>query len=141
MQSEPHLYYSRRIYQAFMLIGLLVTLLFVWTLRQGFDWLTFLFLAFAAIFAIINLRWARTRVELTPSGLTLYEPLNQPNHVDFRQMIAVHLAGRFFPGLSLVYYPIGQNGMLDMEDPRTLFLPALDNQDELLNVLQHEIPE
>ncbi len=141
MRSEPHLYQARRIYQMFTLLGVLVTLLFVWTLVQRFDWLTFVFLSFAAIFAIINLRWALTRIELTPSGLTLYEPLNQPTHVDFRQMVTVNEAGRMFPGVSIVYYPVAQDGLLDMEDPRSLFFPALENQDELLSVLQHEIPD
>lgn len=141
MRSEPHLYQARRIYQMFTLLGVLVTLLFVWTLVQRFDWLTFVFLSFAAIFAIVNLRWALTRIELTPSGLTLYEPLNQPTHVDFRQMVTVNEAGRMFPGVSIVYYPVAQDGLLDMEDPRSLFFPALENQDELLSVLQHEIPD
>ncbi|MCB0112923.1 MAG: hypothetical protein R2873_34010 [Caldilineaceae bacterium] len=141
MQSDPHLYPARRIYQVFTLLGVLVTLLFVWTLMQSFDWLTFVFLGLAAIFAIVNLRWTLTRVELTPSGITLYEPLNQATHVDFRQMVAVYEAGRMFPGVSLVYYPVGQDGLLDMEDPRTLFLPAMERQDELLAVLHHEIPE
>lgn len=141
MQANPPIYQARRIYQVFTLLGLLVTLLFVWTLTQQFDWITFVFLTFAAIFAIVNLRWALTRVELTPSGVTLYEPLIQPTHVDFRRMVTVNEAGRMFPGVSIVYYPVGQDGLLDMEDPRSLFLPAVEKQDELLTVLHNEIPE
>lgn len=141
MRSEPHLYVARRIYSAFTLLGLLITLLFVWTLLQGFEWFTLIFLTLSALFAIINLRWTLTRAELTPSGLTLYEPLLQPTHIDFRQMIAVYEAGRPIPGISLVYYPLADNGLVNVDEPRTLFLPALENQAELLAILNHEIPE
>jgi hypothetical protein len=141
MRSEPHLYTARRIYQVFALIGILVTLLFVWTLTQTFDWMTLLFLIFAMLFAVYNLRWMLTRTELTPSGLTLYEPFNQPIHVDFRQIVAVYETGRITPGVSIVYYRLADNGLIDIDDPNTLFLPALENQQEFMRILRHEIPE
>jgi hypothetical protein len=141
MRSDPHLYLARRIYGGLTLMGLLITLLFVWTLVQAFDWFTLIFLSFAALFAIINLRWMLTRAELTPSGLTLHEPLIPPTHVDFRQMVVVYEAGRAIPGISLVYYPLAGNGLVNMDEPRTLFLPAMENQEELLSILKHEIPE
>lgn len=141
MGSEPHLYAARRIYQIFALIGVLVTLLFVWTLTQTFDWLTLLFLVFAALFAIFNLRWMFTHAELTPSGLTLYEPFDQTTHIDFRQMVTVYEAGRIVPGVSIVYYQLADNGLIDMDEPRTLFLPALEDQQEFLRILHHEIPD
>jgi hypothetical protein len=141
MRSEPHLYVARRIYGGLTLVGFLVILLFVWTLSQGFDWFTLIFLSLAALFAVVNLRWMLTRAELTPSGLTLHEPMLQPTHIDFRQMVAVYEAGRTLPGISLVYYPLAGNGLVNMDDPRTLFLPAMEKQDELLSILNHEIPE
>lgn len=141
MRSEPLLYVARRIYSALTLLGVVVTLLFVWTLLQAFDWFALIFLTMAALFAIINLRWMLTRAELTPSGLTLHEPLLSPTHIDFRQMVVVYEAGRALPGISLVYYPLAGNGLVNMDEPRTLFLPALENQEELLSILNREIPE
>ena len=139
--KDPNLYPAHRIYQFLALIGVAVALLFVWTLARDFEWMTFLFFAVAVTFSFINLRWMFTRAELTPSGLTLHEPLNDAVHVDFRQMVAVYEAGRVVPGVSLVYYPLRANGLVDMDDARSLFLPALERQDELLSVLSREIPE
>ncbi|MBX2997428.1 MAG: hypothetical protein KF893_02875 [Caldilineaceae bacterium] len=141
MRSEQHLYVARRAYTVFTFVGLSITLLLVWTLIQAFDWVTLIFLSFAALFAMINLRWMFTRAELTPSGLTLYEPLIPPTHVDFRQMVVVYEAGRAIAGISLVYYPLAGNGLVNMDDPRTLYLPAMQNQEELLSILDREIPE
>lgn len=139
--SNPRLYPAHRLYSLMTIVGIGVALLFAWTLTNRFDWFDLIFFVVASLFALINLRWMFTRGELTPSGLTLHEPLTGPTHIDFRQMVAVFEAGRMLPGVSLVYYPLRENGLLEMDEPHTLFLPAMERQDELLAVLNHEIPE
>jgi hypothetical protein len=137
--ADPQIYPSHRIYRLLTLVGVAVTILFIWTLTQDFDWIAFAFLLAAVAFTLVNMRWIFTSVELTPSGITRHDPLAAPQHIDFRQMVAVSESGRMTPGLSLVYYPVAESGLVDMEEPRSIFLPAVDRQDELLAILQREM--
>lgn len=141
MRSDRHLYPARRIYQIFALIGLVMTLLFVWTLSQTFDWLTLLFMVSTAFFMMVNARWMLMRAELTPSGLTIHGPFDQTTHIDFRQMAEVHEAGRMAPGVGIVYYGLAENGLIEMDELQTIFLPALEDQQEFLQILRNEVPE
>jgi uncharacterized protein (DUF58 family) len=139
--SDPRIYVASRIYRLLTLVGLAVALLFVWTLTQLFDLISFAFFLAAILFALMNVRWLLTRVELTPSGITRHDPISAPQHVDFRQMVTVSEAGRITPGVSIVYYPVAESGLVDMEEPRSIFLPAMEKQDELLAILHHEMLE
>ncbi len=142
MSTYDHrVYPTHRIYPILAGAGVVVALLFVPALVRAFDWPAFFFCLLAVVFALINLRWMRIRAELTPSGLTIHDPLRPPAHLDFRQMVAAYEAGQIVPGVSLVYYPLDDKGLVDMENPRTLFLPAVEKQDELLGVLQREMPQ
>jgi hypothetical protein len=138
--ADPRIYQTHRIHLILALIGMAVSLLFAWTLLESLDWMAILFLVAAIAFALVNLQRMFMRVELTPSGITLHDPFAAPRHVEFRQMVTVSEAGRIRPGVSVVYYPVRANGLVDMEEPYTLFIPALNRQDELLAILRREIP-
>ncbi len=141
---SPWLYPARRVYLLLVLLGLAVAALFVREVArgQGFDQAVAVFLLLSALgFAGIHGMWALTRVELTPTGLTVHRPGRPPLHVDFRQMVDVHEGGRLLKTLSLVYYPVDADGLVDLEAPRSLFLPAVERQAELLRVLRSRLVE
>lgn len=140
MSDLPSLYPARRSYRLRSGLGLVVAGLFGWEVATSFAWGSAFFLLASLAFAAINAFWAWSRIELTPGGLTYHRSGIGPVHVDFRQMVTVSEAGRFTPGISLVFYPLDEAGMVDVDRPRTLFLPAVERQDELLRVLHHVMP-
>ena len=110
-------------------LGALVALLFAWELGRGFAWSIFFFLVIALAFSTTNLYWATSHVELTPTGLTCRRRLAASLHIDFRQIVSVAETGRITTGISLVYYPLADNGLIDLDNPRSLFLPGMERQD------------
>lgn len=139
--ADTNVYEARRIYQIFALLGGVIILLFAISLANEFRWDSLLFFGAATLFSFYNLRCMLVRLEFTPAGITLYEPLRQPQHIDFRQIADVHESGRVVMGIGMVYYPIGENGMVDMDAPRSLFIPALERQAEVLHVLNQSMPK
>lgn len=137
---EDSLYLPRPVYRLFAAGGAAVAALFTWEVVREFSLPTLFFLLAAAGFAVVYLRWALMRMELTADGVTVQVPLQSPRHVLFRQMITCVEAGRITPGLSLVYWPVSADGLVEMEAPRTLFLPAVARQEELLAALEERIP-
>ncbi len=139
--SDASFFSAHSRYRLFAILGAVVTLLFVWDLTRLFALDTLFFFVVSLGFTLINLRWMLMKIELTPTGFTLHRPWQGPLHLDFRQVVAVHEEGRFVRAVSLVYYPVEPaSGLVDMERPRSLFLPALERQDELVNVLRREMP-
>ena len=114
-------------------------MLFAWELLNAFSLPVLFFLLAAAGFAVVYLRWALMRLELTAAGVTVHAPLQAPLHILFRQMITCDEAGRIMPGLSLIYWPVSADGFVDTDAPRTLFLPAVARQEKLLAALQDRI--
>ncbi|MBI3957257.1 MAG: hypothetical protein HY328_00510 [Chloroflexi bacterium] len=140
--SEYRLYRPRRSYTLMAYGGVLVALLFAWEVGRNFAWPTLFFFVIALAFAAVNLRSATTQVELTPTGLTCHRRFAvSPLHIDFRQIVTVTQAGHMTTGISLIYYPLAANGLIDLDDPRSLFLPAMERQDELLAIVQRGIVE
>jgi len=139
--SEELVYRPRRSYTLLAYLGALLALLFAWELGRDFAWSALFFFVIALVFAVINLHWATTRVELTPAGLTCCWRFSPTLHIDFRQIVTVAESGRMRTGLSFVYYPLAGDGLIDLDNPRSLFLPSLDRQDELLAIVQRKIVE
>lgn len=127
-------------YRLFAVAGVAVVLLFLWEVMNGFSLPGLFFLIASLGFVAVYARWALMRLELTPDGLTVHAPLQMPLHISFRQMVVCSEAGRMAPGLSLVYFPLTGDGFVDTDAPRTLFLPAVDGQPELLAVLEEQMP-
>ncbi len=137
--TDAPVFLPRPTYRLFSAGGAAVALLFAWELLNAFSLPVFFFLLAAAGFAVVYLRWALMRLELTAAGVTVHAPLQAPLHILFRQMITCDEAGRIMPGLSLVYWPVTADGFVDTDAPRTLFLPAVGRQEKLLATLQDRI--
>ncbi len=137
--TDAPVFLPRPTYRLFSAGGAAVALLFAWELLNAFSLPVLFFLLAAAGFAVVYLRWALMRLELTAAGVTVHAPLQAPLHILFRQMITCDEAGRIMPGLSLVYWPVSADGFVDTDAPRTLFLPAVARQEKLLATLQDRI--
>jgi hypothetical protein len=117
-----------------------LALLFVWDLVQGAG-VEFLFFAgIALVAALWSARMMASRVELTRVGVTLHMPFAELRHVDFRQLFSASEEGRFNRVITLIYYPVAADGLLDLQDARTLFLPAVEEQERLMAAILREMP-
>ena len=134
--NDALVYLPRPTYRLFAAGGAAVALLFAWEILNGFSLPALFFLLAALGCAAVHLRWALMRLELTADGVTVHAPLQAPLQILFRQMITCVEAGRITPGLSLVYWPARADGFVDMDAPRTLFLPAVARQEKLLAAMQ-----
>ncbi|MCY4080985.1 MAG: hypothetical protein OXF54_12120 [Caldilineaceae bacterium] len=139
--TDTPVYLPRTTYRLFAVGGAAVALLFLREILNGFSLPSLFFLLGAIAFALIHVRWALMRLELTADGLTVRAPLQATIQIQFRQMITCEEAGRFVPGVSLVYWPISADGIVDTDVPRAMFLPAVARQEELLAALQEGLPD
>lgn len=139
--TDAPVYLPRTTYRLFAACGAAVALLFLREILNGFSLPSLFFLLGAIAFALIHVRWSLMRMELTADGVTVRAPMQATMQIQFRQMITCEEAGRFMPGVSLVYWPVSAEGIVEMDVPRTLFLPAVARQEELLAALQERIPE
>lgn len=137
--SNSTRYSPRPSYTLMVGLGLVVSLLFAWEVGQHFAWPTLFFFVCALGFVVVNLRWATTSIELTPTGMTVYRRLAAPQPINFRQMATVEVAGRTLKGITLIYYPLNERKLIDLDNPRSLFLPGLNDQAQLLEILQTQI--
>lgn len=137
--TDAPVFLPRSTYRLFAVGGAVVALLFLREILNGFSLSALFYLLGATGFTLIYLRWALMRLELTADGVTVRAPLQAPKHIQFRQMITCAEAGRFMPGVSLVYWPISADGIVETDVPRTLFLPAVARQEKLLAALQERI--
>ena len=139
--TDAPVFLSRWRYRLFAVVGAALALLFLWEILTGFSLSALFFLLAAIGFTFLHVRWALMRLELTAAGVTVRTPLQAPLHIQFRQMITCAEAGRFTRGLSLVYWPVTADGIVETDVPRTLFLPAVARQEKLLAALQERIPD
>jgi len=116
-----------------------VALLGWWSLQHA-DLAALLFLGLAAVLLFFALRGIGSRVEADAAGITVQRPLAQPLRIQYRQVAQVTEEGRVQRVLVLLYYPLGEDGLLDLQALRSLALPALEEQSELLAVLQAKTP-
>ena len=129
----------RRSYTAMAWLGGLVALLFAWELYGTFAGATLFFLLIALLFAAVNLRWAISPVELTPTGLICHRPFVAPLSITFRQIASCEESGRMGNGIGLIYYPLADNGLIDLDRPISHFLPGVEGQSELLAIVQRQL--
>jgi hypothetical protein len=110
-----------------------------WALWQQFDWITLIFLVgclYAAVTYVIQ--W-RSTVAIDAHGLWLNTPL-QAHRVEFRQLDDAGVAGRVAHRIVVTYFPLRDNGLLDLDELRSVTLPAVDRQTELLTLLESKRP-
>jgi hypothetical protein len=66
--------------------------------------------------------------------------LAAPQQVQFRQLVEVSEEGRFQRVIVLLYHPLRSQGLVELDDLRSLALPALEAQTDLLELLQTRTP-
>ena len=101
--------------------------------------------AFFFVLSVGMIAWAvyamLSHVEINGDEIALVTPLRASRRVDFRQLISVSENGRFNPVLTLLYYPRRSDGLLELDDARSLILPAVAAQQELLDLLEASLPK
>jgi hypothetical protein len=121
-------------------IGAVCVALLGWVLLRGYDLSVLLFFAIAAALLLLALRSSASRVEVDAAGLTLLRPLAPPLRIQHRQLVQATEEGRVQRVIVVLYYPLGEDGLVDLESLRSQALPALEDQTELLHVLQTKTP-
>lgn len=137
--SEVQLFRPRRSYTLMVWLGIAVALLFAWELYRSFAGATLFFFLIALLFSAVNLRWALSSIELTPTGLICHRPVVAPLTITFRQIATCEESGRMGKGISLIYYPLADNGMIDLDRPTSHFLPGVGSQAEFLAIVQRQL--
>ncbi len=110
-----------------------------WALWRQFDWITLIFL-FGCLFAALSFanQWA-SRVEIDAQGFWLHAPLRR-RRVEFRQIDNAVEAGRIARGIVVTYHPLAPNGLLDLDELHSVALPAVAQQENLLEALRARCP-
>lgn len=137
---EPKQYPIHPRYKWFALFCLLLAALLGWNVSQDFTWEAIFFLVILLTIATWSLLLGFSHVTLTAEQITLYTPLIGTRRVALRQLISVSENGRFNRVLTLIYHPRLANNLLDLDDVRSLILPTVDGQDELLATLEVSVP-
>lgn len=127
-------------YALYFLAATVLVVMFVFSLVARFDWGSLFFLGVG----LVAMAWAGdqllSRIEVDVAELRLRKPWRRPRAVAFRQMDALHPAGRLFPALVFTYHPVQPDGLLDLQDIHTLTLPAVEEQELLLHLLRARAP-
>ena len=84
---------------------------------------------------------ARSWVELTAAEVTVRGPFSWARSVEHRQLINIELGGRLGKSVALLYHPKLENGLLDLDDANSIFLPVVRNQQELYDRLAAQVPK
>ena len=138
--SESKRYPSHLRYKFVALFCFLLLINFGWQLMRYFSLETLFFFCIGLALVIWALYAMVSYVETNANGIVLCTPLRAVRKVEFRQLISVSENGRFNPVLTLVYHPWLPNGLLDLDDARSLILPAVRDQQELLALLEARLP-
>jgi hypothetical protein len=140
MQSEAVHYRSTSIYPLMVGASALAALFCAWSLWVQFDWITLIFL-FGCLYAAwsFGLQW-RSTVALDAQGLSVRAPF-QSQRVEYRQLDDAGEAGRLVRRIVVTYHPLRDNGLLDLDELRSVTLPAVDQQVELLALLESKRPQ
>ncbi len=131
---------AHRRYRFYFVGGVGLTLLFTWEVVRRFSPELAIFLGMSLIIALWSARKMGSRVELTPIGVTLHTPFSPAQHLDFRQLLSAGEEGRRSKIITLIYYPVGGDGLLDLQNPLTLFLPEVEEQERLMAIIHREMP-
>lgn len=119
--------------------GAAAALFCAWALWQQFDWITLIFMI-GCIYAAATFadQWA-AHVEIDRQGFWLRTPLRR-RRVEFRQIDSATEAGRLARGIVVTYHPLASNGLLDLDTLHSVTLPAVGNQETLLDALRARRP-
>lgn len=91
--------------------------------------------------ALWNARLMLSRVLLGDRAIA-YQPWGGPlRRVEFRQLMSVSESGRAGNAIILLYHPTEPSGLLDLERVDSLVLPAVTEQNALLETLEAHVPQ
>lgn len=116
-----------------------MAVLFLWQLRRGLDTGTLLFLLIALGLTAWYGRNLAGQVTLEERHLRLQRPFVPDAVVEFRQLASVGEEGRFGQSILLHYHPLRGDGLLELDEIRSLALPALVNQAGLMALLTRQV--
>lgn len=122
-------------YGLFAMVAALMAVLFAWNLAHQMDFGALFFFVACLAIVVWSVRQMLARVEVDATGLTVYQLPGSPRRIEFRQVAAVHEGGRFLKLIVLVYQGLRPDGLVDPDDTRSVALPSVEDQAELLDLL------
>jgi hypothetical protein len=123
-------------YALFLLVATVVVLMFGMSLAARFDWGSIFFLGVGLVGMVWSGDQVLSRVDLDVTEIRLRRLWRQPKQVAFRQMDSLQAAGRIFSALVFTYHPLQPDGLLDLQSVHTLILPAVEEQELLVELLK-----
>jgi hypothetical protein len=127
-------------YRIFALVSLLLTGLFAWDLLDGLEPAIGLFAVVCCGLFLWYVRAMLTSVVLSEDRVVLHVPLSQPRAVEFRQLMTVSEEGRIAREILIMYHPTCEQGLVDLDDVRSMSLPVMVDQTSLLATLNDRVP-
>jgi hypothetical protein len=134
------IYLAHPKYRFLVLACAVLGVLFAWQLRAGFEVGTALFLIIILGLLVWYSQALGSRVVVEPTRLVLHRPLATTRAVEFRQLAGVSEEGRFGQAILVLYHPLGEQGLVVLDEIQSLALPTVRNQDALLAMLVEQIP-
>ncbi len=138
--SNTKRYTSDLRYKFIALLCLFFVFGFAWNLIRLFALETLFFLVLSLAVVVWSVLAMLNYVEVGADTIVLFAPLQASRPVRFRQLISVSENGRFNPVITLIYHPQRADGLLDLDRVQSLILPALTEQQELLDRLEASVP-
>lgn len=127
------------LYRWFTISSLLLTGLLGWSLIESITLTEFFFFLLSATISIWFGNALFSRIRLQERTITLQTPLRGVQEVDFGQLVSAAEAGRLMHSLALLYHPRQPDGLLDLERIQLLRLPAVVDQEQLLEAIEARI--
>lgn len=110
------------------------------SLRSDFSWGFLLFFVIALAVTLWYLREMLSRVSLTDDAVVVEPPFGATRTVAFRQLVSVSETGRMGGHtITLIYYPLRADGLVDHHGAAGLILPEVDDHDGLLAALEAQV--
>jgi hypothetical protein len=126
-------------YWVLAVAGLGATALLLVDMLRGVRWDTVLFAAVGVIGGLWALWMATTRVYVADDGLVV-KRFTASYKIDYRQMLSADRQGRVLGVLSILFHPRRADGLIDTEQVGSMLIPALVDQDQLIDLLAQRIP-
>ena len=123
-------------YALYCIVTTTIVALLSYSLLTRFDWGSLFFLLVTLVGMIWSGDQLLSHVELDLTEIRLHRLWRAPVRIAFRQMDSLQIAGRIFPAQVYCYHPLQPDGLLDLQELHTLTLPAVEEQDLLLELLQ-----
>ena len=120
--------------------GLGATVLLIFDIiTRGVTWDALLFALIGLLGGLWALWMATTRVYVSNQGL-IVRRFTAVYQVDYQQIRSATLEGRLLSVVTIVFHPRLDNGLIDTEQVGSLLIPALVDQDQLIEQIEARMP-